>query len=199
VPSYFTDRRGALKILSGIGASCACPIAGDELFGRTADEPGAHAHAHAAAQSAPLPTAPMFFSTADFETISRIADLIIPATATPGALVAGVPFYIDLIVTRNPSQQALMTDGLRWLDEDAMRVANVRFVSLNEQQQLAILQPLCDAADAGATAGRLTQFFVSLKGLTADGYYTSQIGLVQELGYQGNTAMASYPECVHEH
>jgi gluconate 2-dehydrogenase gamma chain len=199
MPIYSTDRRGALKILGAIGASCACPIAGDELFGRSADEAAAPAHHHAAGQQAALPAKPIFFPAADFETVSRIADLIIPQTGTPGAVAAGVPAYIDLIVSRNASQQSLVSDGLRWLDEDARRMANRRFVALSEQQQLSILQPLCDAADAGKTEGRLTQFFVLIKALTADGYYTSQIGLIEELGYKGNTVLASYPECVHEH
>lgn len=199
MPTYSTDRRGALKILGAIGASCACPIAGDELFGRSADEPAAPVHQHTAGQQAALPIKPMFFNPADFETVSRIADLIIPSTDTPGAVAAGAPAYIDLIVSRNMAQQALMSDGLRWLDEEAGRLASNRFVKLTEQQQLSILQPLCDAADAGKTEGRLTQFFVALKNLTADGYYTSQIGLISELGYKGNTVLASYPECVHEH
>jgi hypothetical protein len=180
MPTYSTDRRGALKILGAIGATCACPIAGDELFGRTADELPVQANV------------PAFFSAADFKTVSRIADLIIPQTNTPGAVAVGVPAYIDSIVSRNAGHQALMSDGLRWLAES-------HFMELGEQQQLAILQPLCESADAGRTAGRLTQFFVLVKGLTADGYYTSQVGLIQELGYKGNTMMASYPECVHEH
>jgi hypothetical protein len=198
MPVYSTDRRGALKILGAIGASCACPIAGEELFGRTMDEP-ALPHHHSVGAPAPLPAIPRFFAADDFQTISRIADLIIPQTDTPGAVAAGVPFYIDLVVSRNSGQQSLMNDGLRWLDEEALRSANTRFLALNEQQQLAILLPLCESADTGKTAGRLTQFFVLLKGLTADGYYTSQAGLIQELGYKGNTVLASFPECVHEH
>ena len=194
MPIYSTDRRGALKILGAIGASCTTPIAGDELFGRTAEE-----HQHSAGEQAALPAKLIFFTAADFETISRIADLIIPATGTPGAIAAGVPAYIDLIVSRNSSHQSLVSDGLRWLDEEARRTANKRFLGLTQQQQLAILQPLCDAADAGKTQGRLTQFFVLIKALTADGYYTSRIGLMEELGYKGNTVLASYPECVHEH
>lgn len=198
MPVYSTDRRGALKILGAIGASCACPIAGEELFGRSMDEPAA-AHHHSPGEPAAMPVKPSFFVAEDFQTISRIADLIIPQTDTPGAVTAGVPFYIDMVVSHNSGQQALMTDGLRWLDEEAARMANTRFLGLNEQQQLALLQPLCEAADSGHTAGRLTQFFMLLKGLTTDGYYTSQAGLIQELGYKGNTVLASFPECVHEH
>ena len=33
--------------------------------------------------------------------------------------------------------------------------------------------------------------------MTADGYYTSRIGLVQELGYKGNTVLRQFPECTH--
>jgi hypothetical protein len=196
MPSYSTDRRGALKILGAIGASCACPIAGDELFGRSAEE---GAHQHAGGKAAALPAQPMFFPAADFEMVARIADLIIPPTETPGAVAAGAPAYIDLIVSRNAGHQSLMSDGLRWLDEEAARQAKRRFIQLTEQQQLAILEPLCEAADAGKAEGRLIQFFILMKSLTADGYYTSQAGLIQELGYKGNTVLASYPECVHEH
>jgi hypothetical protein len=176
MPSYSTDRRGALKILGAIGASCTTPIAGDELFGRSMDDSPVHKPAH------------NYFSDADFKTISRVADLIVPQTDTPGAVAAGVPAYIDLIVSRSSAHQSLMSDGLRWLDQKG-------FMQSNEQQQLALLGPLCEAADAGHTSGRLTQFFVLVKSLTADGYYTSQPGLIQELGYKGNTMMASYPEC----
>ena len=41
------------------------------------------------------------------------------------------------------------------------------------------------------------RFFALMKSMTADGYYTSRIGLVQELGYKGNTVLGSYPECTH--
>jgi hypothetical protein len=173
MPSYSTDRRGALKILGAIGASCVGPVAGDELYGRTADEPAG---------------SNTFFTPADFATISRIAGLIIP-----GAVPAGVPAYIDLIVSRNPAHQSLMSDGLRWLDQKG------KFLDLSESQQLTILEPLCEASDSGHTQGRMVQFFALLKGLTTDGYYTSKVGLMDDLGYQGNTAHATYPDCPHEH
>ncbi len=38
-------------------------------------------------------------------------------------------------------------------------------------------------------------FFRLLKNLTADGYYTSRIGLLDELGYKGNTVLAAFPSC----
>jgi gluconate 2-dehydrogenase gamma chain len=186
MPSYSTDRRGALKIISAIGATCGYPYAGDELFGQTTE------HHHDAAPPAPAPAEPSFFTPAQFRVITRIADLIIPATDTPGAVGAGVPIYIDTVIGKNKGQQKLVVEGLAWL-------AQQNFIDLLEEGQLAILHPLCEAADAGESKEHAVQFFHLVKSLTADGYYTSQIGLMKELGYSGNTAMAEFPSCMHEH
>jgi hypothetical protein len=44
------------------------------------------------------------------------------------------------------------------------------------------------------------RLFRLIKNLTADGYYTSRAGLLEELGYSGNTALARFPSCtVPEH
>ena len=184
--SYTTDRRGALKIISAIGATCSYPYASDELYGQTVE------HHHDTAPPAPAPAKPSYFDEAGFRVISRIADLIIPATDTPGALGAGVPMYIDTVVAKNKAHQTLVADGLHWL-------AQKKFIDLTEAEQLAILQPLCDLADAGDLKERPTQFFHVMKNLTTDGYYTSQVGLMTELHYTGNTALAEFPTCVHEH
>ncbi len=90
--------------------------------------------------------------------------------------------------------QALMADGLRWLDAQ-----QGPFLELTEAKQLAILQPLCDAVDKRQLSSRNVRFFALLKNLTADGYYTSRTGLIEELGYQGNTVLSAFPDCPHEH
>ena len=186
--SYSGDRRSLLKIFGAIGATCAYPFASDELHGQTQ-------HVHV-----PPPTAlahPQFFKESDFAAISRVADLIIPATDTPGAVAAGVPQYIDLVIARNMDQQLVVADGLRWLDGEAVKLGAANFIALSEAQQLNILEPLCEAADtsSGMARGRNVQFFALIKSLTADGFYTSRAGLIDELGYKGNTALASFPTC----
>lgn len=171
--SYSSDRRSLLKIIGAIGATCAYPFAGDELFAQAPATPQ---------------TPPRFLSDRDYSTISRIADLIIPATDSPGAIGAGVPAYIDSMIARTTDHQLLIADGLRWLESQ-------RFSELSETQQLAILEPLCTAADEGnKNAPRNVQFFSLIKNLTADGYYTSKVGLVNELGYKNDMKM-TYPAC----
>jgi gluconate 2-dehydrogenase gamma chain len=95
----------------------------------------------------------------------------------------------------------VVADGLRWLDAEADRISGKKFLELPEDQQLSILEPLCEAADSsnGLARGRNVQFFSLIKSLTADGYYTSRVGLIEELRYKGNTALPSFPDCAHEH
>ena len=189
MPSYSTDRRGLLKIIGAIGATCASPFAGNELFAQAP----AHEHAHPDEKPA---SKTQFLNDRDFKTVSRIADLIIPETDTPSASGAGVPAYIDQAISRNREYQALIADGLRWLDaEAAKKQTDAPFLELTEAQQLAILQPLSDAHDAEqGRYARTVQFFALVKNLTADGYYTSEIGLVRELGFKLEI-MTEYPSC----
>jgi hypothetical protein len=191
MPSYSSDRRSVLKIIGAIGATCSYPFAGDELFAQ--ETRPAPQHAHSAAPATRL------FNDRDFATISRITELIIPETDTPGAIGAGVPAYIDQVASRNADFQLLISDGLRWLDtQAAQKSAGKSFIDLSEEQQVSLLQPLCKAYDAGnGRYVRSVQFFSLIKNLTADGYYTSQIGLVQELGYENEMRM-QYPACTTE-
>ena len=93
------------------------------------------------------------------------------------------------MIGRDTDQQLLAADGLSWLDSEAGRLtSNKKFVDLREEQQLSILEPLCEAADANSSIARNVRFLALIKRLTADGYYTSKIGLIDELGYKGNTA-----------
>ena len=191
--SYSSDRRSVLKIFGAIGATCAYPFASDELYGQEMEM----AQHHPAAVPPSSGGQPRFLNERDFATLSRITDLIIPATDSPGAVGAGVPAYIDLVIARNTDQQLLFADGLRWLDSEADRTGKKKFLELNDQQQLAILEPLCEAADLNSSArqGRNVQFFALVKSMTADGYYTSRIGLIEELDYKGNSPEMTFPSC----
>ena len=181
------DRRETLKILGAISSTCAFPFLGDELYAQ-------HAHGKNAVQA--VATAPKFFSPVQFSLVSRIADLIIPPTDTPGAVAAGVPAYIDLVVGRNKPLQESLMGGLRWIDDESTRQFGHPFLKLTEEQQIALLEPLDERRGTGVGE----RFFRAIKNLTADGYYTSKIGLMDELGYNGNTVLAEFPSCeVPEH
>jgi len=188
-------RRDTLKIIGAIGSTCAFPFSANDLYGQ--QEHHHHPPASTPVQPARGPYNPKFFTTREFETVSRIADLIIPPTDTPGAVAAGVPEYIDYVVSNNRQHEKPMRQGIKWLHHQARKRHHKRFVELAEEQQIELLAPLSDAVDRNEMKTECQRFFRTIKSMTADGYYTSPIGLVQELGYKGNTVLASFPECDH--
>jgi gluconate 2-dehydrogenase gamma chain len=174
-------RREALKIIGAVGVTCAFPFSANELYGQ-------HVHDHGALQEA-QPSTPKFFNPAQLLLISRLSDLIIPSTDTPGAAAAGVPAYIDLVVNEDPALQATFREGFLRLDTiSASKFNGAAFLQLTEPQQIEILTALSEAT------GQDYAFFHALKNLTADGYYTSRIGLIQELEYNGDAVLAAFPQ-----
>ncbi len=167
------DRREALKIMGAIGTTCSFPFTSNELYGQ---------HVHAAAGPAAVYGAPRFFTPDEFATVSRLAGLIIPQTDTPGAVEAGVPSYIDYVVDSNEEWRKLYREGIAWLRQ--------------QPDESAALERHIDHPGDDLPA----RFFRALKSMTADGFYTSYEGLVVDLGYKGNTALASFPSCeIPEH
>jgi gluconate 2-dehydrogenase gamma chain len=204
-------RRDTLKILGAIGTTCAFPFSANELYGQhvhgpvTGQAPGqAIGQTIGAALAPAAPYQPAFFGPAEWERLRKLADLIIPPTDTPGAVAAGVPQYIDHVLTMNPENRGLMRAGLEWIEERARGLFSESFVKLAEERQIRILQPLNDEAERHpqpaqphepAAEDLPVRFFRTLKNLTADGYYTSHAGLVEELGYKGNAMLAQFPAC----
>jgi gluconate 2-dehydrogenase gamma chain len=190
-------RREALKIIGAVGVTCAFPFSANELYGQHVHQP------EQLSQEEVKPGAPFelkFFTQTQFQVISRLADLIIPPTDTPGAVAAGVPNYIDLVVNEDPKLQSIFQQGLRRLDAIAeTQFGSSGFSQLTEARQVEILASLSEAADQQKSGRKIkvsgdAVFFETIKNLTADGYYTSRIGLLQELGYTGNAALSAFPE-----
>src|SRR5260370_431724 len=158
------SRRESLKIIGAIGTTCAFPFSADELYGQ-------HVHT-TTAPAADGPYTPQAFSAADFETISLVAERIIPATDTPGAIGAGVPRYIDHVVSANPEHKKRFAAGLAWIGKESKRRFGKKFARLSDAQQVELLTPLSEAVEAGRNPGAGERFFSLMKNLTADGYYT---------------------------
>jgi len=181
------SRRTALiKLASAATSAALAPL--------LADTPEAEHHVHEVLEqtATPAATTPSYFSQADFDTIAKLADLIIPQTDTPGAMEAGVPHWIDLQVAARPELQEQFKQGLAYLAEQSHTINGSPFTALSEPQQVAILQALSTEADTAKSG-----FFKTVKDLTVDTYYKTEVGLVQELGFHGNTFRSSFPGCTH--
>lgn len=131
--------------------------------------------------------------------VAAAAQCIIPTTDTPGAVEAGVPGFVDVIVGEwyDPAEQAAFFEGLAALDARSLREAGAPLAQLTPDQQAAFLT----VVDAEALAERKahpagpTPFWVRLKGLTLYGYYQSEIGALEELGRP--TIPGRYAGCEH--
>ncbi len=143
-------------------------------------------------QAPPLVAGPEYFSQIDYATVSKVADLILPRTDTPGAIDAGVPHWIDKQVAASTKLQEQFGKWLVQLSEQARAAGGAEFTQLPESKQIAILQAM-SSDDATLKGG----FFETMKNLTIDNYYSSEAGLVQELGFKGNTFRATFLGCTH--
>ncbi len=116
---------------------------------------------------------------AQARTLDVAAELIVPATDTPGARAVGVPQFIDRMVGSwcSPAQATLLRSGLDQLDADARAANGAAFADLTAAQQAALLTRYDTAGDPQRP------FFGLLKELTTIGYFTSQPGATVALRY----------------
>jgi hypothetical protein len=168
------NRRELIVALGGAGALLAT-VSPEQLWARSKDlrhQPG-------------QPLGP--FSPHQADTVSRICELILPRTDTPGALEAGVPEFIAIIVGEwyLPEDKALMLADLENVDARSRQKWSSDFVGLPEAQQIELLTELDGELQALKQRKESTgkNFFQRIKGLTLYGYYNSEVGMKEELKY----------------
>jgi len=135
----------------------------------------------------PMPAPPyklQFFTEEESRLLDQLMEMIIPTDAhSPGAHDAQTNLFADLMVANSDvAIQKQWKDGIRSFREAGPSLdETLRKASTNEEN------PKSD----------LEQFFVVLKQMTVNGYYTSSIGIHKDMEYVGNTYLAAYPECTH--
>jgi len=123
-------------------------------------------------------------------TVIALTDLMLPATDTPGAKAARVNELIDLLLTDwyEPADRDRFLAGLADVDARARTAFGKAFVDGTPEQQGGVVQALDDEATrwkASPESGRgPAPFSRELKWLTLFGYYTSEIGAVQEQHFE---------------
>jgi gluconate 2-dehydrogenase gamma chain len=191
-------RRDALKLAA---VAAATPL----LPGGMAEAAGAAAR----------PLAGRFFSAPEIALLDELAEMIIPADAhSGGARAAGVAGYIDgRLAEYDPAIPDLKADRDRWkaglatVDALARETSGKTFLETTPAERLALLErmakPIAEAerptgepegqppaAEKPETAAQ--RFFVLLKSWTARGYYTSKVGIHDEMEYKGNRAIVEF-------
>jgi gluconate 2-dehydrogenase subunit 3-like protein len=191
-------RRDALKLAAVAAATPLLPRGIAEAAGTAAAKAG------------------RFFSAAEMALLDELVELIIPADShSGGARAAGVAGYIDgRLAQYDPKIPVLEAERERWkaglatVDALARAISGKTFLESSPAERTVLLervaQPLTEAETAteepeerrtpavekAETVGQ--RFFVELKSWTARGYYTSKIGIHDEMEYKGNRAIVEF-------
>jgi hypothetical protein len=182
------SRRAALKAFgTGLGTAVALPWLSDEGL-----------LAFARIQETNAPSKPKVFSAAQFQALEVLVEAIIPTDdRSPGAKAARVADYVDLLLSETDRELTLQWfGGLAALDADAAARFSAPFAKLNARQVDMILTDISRNERKPQTP--LETFFVMAKQATIGGYYTSKIGIHDELRYKGNVFLRDFVGCQTE-
>ena len=118
-----------------------------------------------------------FFTDDEFHLIEDVTDVLLPRTATPGALDVRVPYFIELVAKNcmNTNDQQLIKKGLQQFHGAKEK----KFSSLSATDKLSTIQKIDEAAFKEADK----TWFRIIKKLTLIGYFTSQEGMTKALNY----------------
>jgi len=183
-------------------------------------EAAQHVHTETTAEKAKTGTYKLKeFTAAEYKTLERLAELIVPADKVSGsAKDAGAPEFIDTLSSQNDTLADLFHGGLAWMDAEMRKRYNTGFVASKPEQQTAMLDLLVEAGrmEAERRSEELVyqkaavykefsnytvkrehelavgaRFFDWVRKMTVDAFYTSPIG-IKDLGYLGNKALSKY-------
>jgi hypothetical protein len=137
-----------------------------------------------------------FFTPAQHALVDELCETIVPADShSGGAKAAKVVDYIEQVVRESTDdrQKALWREGLRLIDLMSQHYNGKSFVDASSDDRIAVLTVLSD--NGQMTDLPEVRFFHELKALTVRGYYTSKIGIHDELEYKGNRILQEFVGC----
>jgi Gluconate 2-dehydrogenase subunit 3 len=190
------NRRDAVRqIVAGTVGAIATATWVDSLSAQARAE--AHAHAAEAVMAAQDWT-PRALTKAQNDAVVALTELIIPETDTPGAKAARVNRFIDnVLASAKPPDREKFLSGLAWMDERSLSLFKKDIASASTADQTALLTRLSEEGKQLPEDRAGIEFFQALKAMTISGYYTSEIGLRQELGDDGQLILAEFRGCDH--
>ncbi|ODS52848.1 MAG: hypothetical protein ABS36_15370 [Acidobacteria bacterium SCN 69-37] len=174
-------RRDALK---GLAVAFATAGVIDHLA-------AADAHAMVSQITAVGPYTPKALTPHQYQTLLTLTDFIVPVENNkPGAAQAGVPGWIDSLLAVNADLKKRYVDGLGWIDQTMTSRHGTDFLGGARGQQTGLLDQIAFQKNRSAALDPGIDFFILLRRMTVDGFYTSPIG--QRDIYPGNMARSEF-------
>jgi hypothetical protein len=186
-------RRALTQLVAGAVGVASMPLWVDSLCAQ------ARAEVDAAQGVVTAPTwTPSVLTAPQNEAVMALTDLIIPATDTPGAKAALVNRFVDHVLsTADARERSEFIRGLAWLDDRCRARVGKDVAGATAAELTDVVTPLAaEGAGAAADAPGIA-FFRAIKSMTITGYYTTEIGLRQELGDDGRMMLGAFEGCTH--
>jgi gluconate 2-dehydrogenase gamma chain len=186
------SRRAALALLS------AGPVAAAMVW-TPAEARAAHEQVERARAATPSrPFKPKFFTAREYATVAVLVDLIIPRDARSGSATdAGVPEFMDFMMTDQPRRQVAMRGGLALVDQLSNARVGKRFLAATDGERRQLLDEIAYTTNTDPGLAHAIAFFSSFRDLTASGFWSSRAG-VADLQYQGNVFVSEWLGCPDE-
>ncbi len=187
------NRRETLKLIAAASLAAGLPGCTPSDVQQARDQVSARQAAGTLADYKPA-----FFTPEEYATVHVLADLVLPADDRSGSATdAGVPAFMDFMMTDRETLQTPMRGGLRWLDYQCHKRFGRPFRECTGAEQTALLDTIAYPETAAPEMSQGVAFFNLFRDLTASGFWSSRIG-VEDLAYTGNTAHASWDGCPRE-
>ena len=132
---------------------------------------------------AALDWTPKFFKGDQAKLMTAIADVIIPKTNTSGALDAGVPAFVDLLMADvyPRDDQERFSAGFAEFEAATKAGSGKSFLEQDAAQRKASVQRAIDAALGAEHEDK--PFILVARELTLLGFFTSRVGITENMEY----------------
>lgn len=174
-------RLGAVAAASSLGVvACFEVRAGKEIFSHW---------------RLPWLEAPGFFTREQLIALERLTSVIVPADERSGGAkeAKAVDFIALVIGSSHEGTKKIWRDGLEASGRLARSKYSMELSDLGLDPQTELLSELSRIDQQSA----LGQFYRELKSKTVHAYYTSKVGLRDDLRYLGNTETSEFVGCDH--
>ncbi len=194
------NRRQAMRTLATGAVGVATAATWVESLSALARQ---QAHAHVAdAAIAAQDWTPRVLTARQNDAVIAMTELIIPDTGpapgTPGAKAARVNRFVDTVLhDAVPADREKFLKGLAWIDARSKTLFDKDFMAASAAEQTTLLTRLSKDGNPDGEDAIGAEFFQAIKVMTINGYYTSEIGLHQELGDDGVLFMPQFLGCTH--
>jgi hypothetical protein len=134
-----------------------------------------------------------FFTPDELALVDELSELIVPTDEhSPGARAARVAAYIDSRLAEAWEEQERIDwrAGLKRIDQLSRESSGAPFMQSSEAQRLEVLTRMARNEKEPRQPEEL--FFAKLKSRVVQAYYTSEIGIKQEMEYKGNSYLTEF-------